>query len=822
MSVTLCLLVLGLVVGLSTANSLGVPEYSEIVPHRALYQGSKTNVPPSWPVFPTSVAADSVAAVKEGAVIVSNGHLFFGKAFALVQLNHALPPSSKLVVWDGHLVAVASPDEMCTLSCSFDDPQAPACKTVVCEKVSMGAIHSVAVSADKTQASSVTQQVWVASDGGLTTARLDHGKILDIKTVSSLSTLPLLSVAVSGDMVDSQINPVLVVGNSEKLWFLNYQNAEKVLRFEWVTDIPSGAGGVVSSTIETMAFYSEPVPIEDAKQPKLDLANLYIGTQNNLNVRFGQNSSFATINGDHGLPTSNITSIAFAKTRATVGGPDIRQLWIGTTLGVSVWQHGHDPAFRYLYKQRWLAGSTVKELAVIPRNDEDADSMGDTIVVVAEEGVTHLDQRKMSMDTKADRFQALQYTRHNRLGLSAQCRLPSFGDNSETICGDNDNNGLWTSLVVAAAYFKYSITHAADDLKFASAFFGGLVRLNEVTGIDGLMARSLCSPDENPFRDCGVGGKPGQWRNSTNPNYAGWSWKSDTSSDETTGHVFALSLVAELSPVEAERDLAKQLLTQFVLRMVKNNFQLIDWTGKPTTWGKWNPSQLNDDRAWSDGRGVNSLQVLAYIAAAYPFVNDTERQILEHAYRDLTNETNQYNENIMNLKITAPSDDNYSDDELTFLPYFTFLHFCKNETVCPFERAPVLASLERTFRIVRPERPDLWNAIYLAMTGARTPGTVNDMIWNLKTWPDELVCWPTSNEERKDILYDLAVTRFGKAHIQSLHIRSPLPTNERGQGLWNANPWVVAATGDGMSEDDAGAWLLPYWMARYFNLFSLL
>ena len=135
MSVTLCLLVLGLVVGLSTANSLGVPEYSEIVPHRALYQGSKTNVPPSWPVFPTSVAADSVAAVKEGAVIVSNGHLFFGKAFALVQLNHALPPSSKLVVWDGHLVAVASPDEMCTLSCSLMIPRPQHAKLVYAKRL---------------------------------------------------------------------------------------------------------------------------------------------------------------------------------------------------------------------------------------------------------------------------------------------------------------------------------------------------------------------------------------------------------------------------------------------------------------------------------------------------------------------------------------------------------------------------------------------------------------------------------------------------------------------------------------------------------------
>ena len=32
---------------------------------------------------------------------------------------------------------------------------------------------------------------------------------------------------------------------------------------------------------------------------------------------------------------------------------------------------------------------------------------------------------------------------------------------------------------------------------------------------------------------------------------------------------------------------------------------------------------------------------------------------------------------MLNLKITSPIDDNYSDDELTFLPFFTFLFSCQ-------------------------------------------------------------------------------------------------------------------------------------------------
>ena len=170
--------------------------------------------------------------------------------------------------------------------------------------------------------------------------------------------------------------------------------------------------------------------------------------------------------------------------------------------------------------------------------------------------------------------------------------MPSFGDNRKTICGDNDNNGLWTAIVVVSAYMKYSITNNPNDLKFASTFFDGLSRLHYITNIEGLMARSLCAPEEEPFQKCGIGGKPGQWQNSTNPNFAGWSWKSDTSSDEVTGHAFALSIVAKLSPIPEERAEAARLLNNFILRIIKNDYKLIDWTGKPTSWGWWNPDRF--------------------------------------------------------------------------------------------------------------------------------------------------------------------------------------------------------------------------------------
>ena len=44
-----------------------------------------------------------------------------------------------------------------------------------------------------------------------------------------------------------------------------------------------------------------------------------------------------------------------------------------------------------------------------------------------------------------------------------------------------------------------------------------------------------------------------------------------------------------------------------------------------------------------------------------------------------------------------------------------------------------------------------------------------------------------------------------------------LPGNERTQMMWNGDPYDLTG-GNGMAEDDAGAWLLPYWMARHYGL----
>ena len=184
----------------------------------------------------------------------------------------------------------------------------------------------------------------------------------------------------------------------------------------------------------------------------------------------------------------------------------------------------------------------------------------------------------------------------------------------------------------------------------------------------------------------------------------------------------------------------------------------------------------------------------------------------------------------MDLKITDPVDDNYSDDELALLPYLTLLVLaCPAGSACVGSlRDAALASLQRTARILRPLRSSLWSAILLAADGhehalgpaSRPDGDLADLRWNLRNWPLELIEWPVANSHRIDIVYEEEGDRFARVHNEVIHSRPPLPANERRQYRWNANPYDVSDGGDGKAEGDPGAWLLPYWLGRAIGVLS--
>ena len=96
------------------------------------------------------------------------------------------------------------------------------------------------------------------------------------------------------------------------------------------------------------------------------------------------------------------------------------------------------------------------------------------------------------------------------------------------------------------------------------------------------------------------------------------------------------------------------------------------------------------------------------------------------------------------------------------------------------------------------------------MAEAVVAGVMGDVVWNLQTWPLELVGWPAHNTHRQDIVLDQYIDPFGGPYMDARNI---LPGNERYPDRWNSDPYVVD-NGDGMVEWDATSWLMPYWQAR--------
>ena len=143
---------------------------------------------------------------------------------------------------------------------------------------------------------------------------------------------------------------------------------------------------------------------------------------------------------------------------------------------------------------------------------------------------------------------------------------------------------------------------------------------------------------------------------------------------------------------------------------------------------------MNGDRTASDERGLNSIQMLGLLAggmAAAPDTSDPDHVLFANAWADLSSQSNDYVGNLLNNKITAPSDDNYSDDELTMFAYWGLLF---NTTFIPAaELAAAQASLARTWAILRTERPGIWDAMAVALGQPIDDAVYDDVLWNLRT-----------------------------------------------------------------------------------------
>jgi hypothetical protein len=121
-------------------------------------------------------------------------------------------------------------------------------------------------------------------------------------------------------------------------------------------------------------------------------------------------------------------------------------------------------------------------------------------------------------------------------------------------------------------------------------------------------------------------------------------------------------------------------------------------------------------------------------------------------------------------------------------------------------------SLLRSWKAEQNDRIPIWNII--ATAGLETNCDMPIAVEELQEYPLDIIKWGIYNNHRWDLHKNPLTDRFGKAQATR-----PIPVDERGITKWNSNTFLFDYPGNGTSEDDGAAWLLPYWMGRYHKLF---
>ena len=481
------------------------------------------------------------------------------------------------------------------------------------------------------------------------------------------------------------------------------------------------------------------------------------------------------LRGADGLPYGPITTIHSNE----------KTLWLGTDRGAIK----KETKWHYYNGKRWLPSNKVNDILTVNAHET---------WIATNKGVSIITESSMTLDQKAKIFEERIKLRHDRYGIISRSQLTTPGDLSSSKTLTNDNDGLWSSIYLAAESFRFAVTKDPQAKSSATRTYEALERLETVTGIPGLPARSFAAAGDTVIQSRSP--HPKKWHLS---NDGKWQWLDDASSDELAGHMFAFALYYDLVADGKTKQRIRGLVDRIMTHIITNNFQLIDFDGEPTKWAIWNPDSLNNIPGRWYERGTNSLQILSFLKTA---VHITHDQKFENAYQFLIKK-HHYAQNTLEAKRDYPFENSHSDDILTYLPYYNLLKYSAE----PELRKIYLQSLERAWNIARPEKTPLWNII--ATVSLRKECDLKLAMEELELIPMDMITWTMENSHRWDLPSDQLLDRSHKT--QSTRI---IPTPEAAIIKANSNPREYDSGSDGAFEDDGAYFLLPYWMGRYHKL----
>jgi len=534
-----------------------------------------------------------------------------------------------------------------------------------------------------------------------------------------------------------------------------------------------------------------------------DRGRIWAGTDKGISMydwrieAWNQITGTTSVPGRTGLPFTDITRIVISNGTVLVG----------TTWGAGLRLAEDQTRWQYFAGKRWVPDNLITSVALGPDR---------TLWMGTHMGIGKVAWVPMTLEEKARHYEEQTRARHNRMGMVESVYLPTPGDLESFVQRDDDNDGQYTEMYVAAESFRYAVTRDPEARLNARESFEAMARLEQFPrelGNPGFHARSFVTI-ENAGGNCSNKGV--EWIADITGNFC---FKTTTSSDEITGHMFGYSVFYDLAADENDKEKIRGVVSRLMNHLVDHGYQLWDMNGKPTEHGRWDQDHVNSemlkvkiDGKWVDAGSywLEALEILSYLNAAYHITG--EKKFEEHYWKLVNDEGYDFKgANWQRAYFVSPQMYNFVDDELAFLAYYPILMHQRD----PGQRKIFMDSITRVMESkVRQRNPYLNFVAGAAMErGYGLDGAVR----TLKEFPWSLIEWTMVNSQRTDIIIWLTQDRFFRPNLQSKEV---LPYDEGNVRRWDKNPYEVDGdiNSDGRGELAATPWLLPYWMGRYHGL----
>ena len=504
------------------------------------------------------------------------------------------------------------------------------------------------------------------------------------------------------------------------------------------------------------------------------LGSVWVGTDKGIIV-YDTRSHYVTKKDVNSLTSYNVKKILFGASG---------KRYVATDIGLVI----YDGAKRHFYgAEYWLPDNEVTAVA------ESAD--GNTVWVGTKKGAVCIKTVMMTLAEKAEFYQEYNEKYNVRdIGFIAQRAYTDDRDLSSGYVQITDNDGLRLGAYIMAMAYKYGATGDEEALRLARRSFHAMMRLFDITGVPGLMARCIRRKGDKAY----YGNPNKKWYDAGE-----YEWFGDVSSDEVVGHFTGLAIYYDICADEAEKQIICKTLCSVVDHILENDYKLKDANGNYTRWGNWNPDDINRNPDWSGEQGTNALEMLSFLKTAY-YMSGNEKYNEE--YIRLIKEEH-YALNSMHCK-EKDAHTCHIDDNLCFLTSIPLLSY----EIDPDLRYAYLTGMREHWEYERIERNPFLNIVYAAMTGENAD--IDKAVTSLKEMPLIYMKMKVLNSLRNDMVWDYSPLDFGEPP----QLAEPLPYDEKPVVRYTRNHFLADSTPSKLTLLEGISYLLPYWMGRYYGV----